>query len=531
MINKKAVSKFLARKLENFDWIKKYKKLELLNELSYLEPVPQFGKIKPWAHQMALFLLCLVLKRFMINSDMGSGKTVIVLMILIYRKQCGEKPRAIVFVPYITSVLTWIEEVEDKCPTLKLVPLLGTSEQNLAALQGDGDLFVACYQSAVAMVTETVFNKKKNKNEWQLTAAQVRKYFDGFDTIILDEVHKASSASSLTYRMCRAISKECEWAFGLTGTPFGRDPIGLWPQYYLIDFGETLGPTLEFFKAVFYTEGRNYWGGYEFTFKKKLEPDLHRMVKNRSIYYAIDELHDMPQKIYVTKTLPPPPDSEGYCKAALQQINDAVKRGSLGPATKGVGGTGSSVYRIVESNYLKLRQLSSGFMTLKGEDNDKIQVKFDDNPKLEALADLIESMPADSKMIVFHHFVYTNELISERLKIMKVGHARIWGKQRDPIGQLRKFKADANCRVLVINDQSGSSSLNLQIANYLVFFEQPDSPINRQQAERRVWRPGQAKRVLIYDLLVKSTKDYALHASNKAGEDLLQSIIAGRTKL
>jgi SNF2 family DNA or RNA helicase len=96
---------------------------------------------------------------------------------------------------------------------------------------------------------------------------------------------------------------------------------------------------------------------------------------------------------------------------------------------------------------------------------------------------------------------------------------------------LQKFKSDPNVRVLVINVRSGSSSLNLQFANYLVFFEQPDNPIDRQQAERRVWRPGQSKRVLIYDLLVRQTKDFALHASNLAGEDLLQSIIAGRTKL
>jgi SNF2 family DNA or RNA helicase len=519
VINKRAIRKFLERKLTNFDWIKKYKKLELLNELSYLKPAPQFGKIKPWLHQMACFLICLELKRFMFNIDMGGGKSLLTIMLLMYRKQRGEKPRTIVFVPYITSVLTWIEQVEEHHTGLHIVPLLGTGEENLAALQGPGDLFVICYQSAVAMVTETVFNKKKQKNQWQLTAAQVRKYFAGFDMIVCDEIHKCSLPSSLTYRMCRAISGQCEWAFGLTGTPFGKDPIGLQPQFYLIDFGETLGTTVEFFRAVFYTEGKNYWGGYEFTFKKKLEPDLHRMVKNCSIYYGIDDLHDMPPKVYISKSLPPPPDSEGYCKAALKQINDAVK------------GKEKGAYRVVESNYLKLRQLSSGFMTLRGEDNDKIQIKFEDNPKLEALVDLVESMPSTSKMVVFHHFVYTNQLISDRLKELKIKHARVWGKARDPIGQLQKFKSDPNVRVLVINVRSGSSSLNLQFANYLVFFEQPDNPIDRQQAERRLWRPGQAKRVLIYDLLTRATKDHALHASNKAGEDLMQSIIAGRTKL
>lgn len=519
MINKHAIDKFLERELENFDFVKKYKGGELKADLSTLTPVPDFGKITPWLHQQACFLLLLEVRRFMFNIDMGGGKTLLTLMLLMYRKQRGERPKAIVFVPYITSVATWIDEVADKCPSLKLVPLLGTGAENLEALKGDGDLFVICYQSAVAMVTETVFDKHRGKNKWQLTAAQVREYFAGFDTIVCDEIHKCSSASSLTYRMCRAISAECQWALGLTGTPFGKDPIGLQPQFYLIDFGETLGTTVEFFRAVFYTQHRNYWGGLEFTFKKKMEPDLHRMVKNRSIHYAIDDLHDMPQKIYISKNIPPPQDSLGYCKAALKQINDAV-------ASKGEG-----AYRVVESNYLKLRQLSSGFMTLKGDDDDRLLIEFKDNPKLEALVDLIESMPATSKMVVFHHFVYTNQLISKRLHELKIGHARVWGGSKDPLGELRKFKTDPNIRVLVINVRSGSSSLNLQNANYLVFFEQPDNPIDRQQGERRVWRPGQTERVLIYDLLVRQTKDHALHASNKAGEDLLKSIIAGRTKL
>lgn len=519
MINKKAIRQFLERPLDSYTWLKRYSLEEIKAELATLKPVPDFGTIKPWLHQFVCFLLAVELKRFMFNTDMGSGKSAIVLMFLLYRKQRGEKFKAVAFVPYITSVETWIEQVAEHAPSLNLVPLLGTTAENLEALKQDGDLFVICYQSAVAMVTETVYDKGKGKNRWQLTAHDVRKYFEGFDTIVMDEIHKNGSPSSLSFRMCRAISQGCAYGFGLTGTPFGKYIEALWPQFYLIDFGATLGPSMEFFKAVFFTQSINYWGGYEFTFKQKLMPDLRRMIKNCSIRYTIDELHDMPAKVYVTKHLSAPPDAEAYCKAALKQINEAL-------ATKAKG-----ALRVVENNYLKLRQLSSGFMTFTGDDSEKIKVEFPDNPKLEALIDLIESMPNDSKIVVFHHFVYTNELISRRLKTLKIGHARIWGGQRDPISQLRKFKTDANCKVLVINSRSGSSSLNLQVADYVAFFEQPDNSIDRQQAERRVWRPGQTKRVLIYDLLVRGTSDIALYKSNKAGEELMQSIIGGKVSL
>jgi SNF2 family DNA or RNA helicase len=114
---------------------------------------------------------------------------------------------------------------------------------------------------------------------------------------------------------------------------------------------------------------------------------------------------------------------------------------------------------------------------------------------------------------------------------MKVGHARIYGGTRDPIAQLRQFKTVDTCSVLVINSRSGSSTLNLQHANYCVFFEQPDSAIDRQQAERRIWRPGQDKRSFIYDFLMDGTADWAMHKANKAGESLLKNLLDGKIEL
>lgn len=516
MIRKGAIDEFLARVLEDFDWLKTCGHTELDQALGELTPKPDFGNITLWDHQKVGLLLCLELKRYMLHWEMGGGKTLLTLMLLKYRKQCGEKPKAIVFVPYLTAVDTWVEEVKKHAPELQCVPLLGTTSSNHNYLVGPGDLFVICYSSAVAMVSESVPGKN-GKSKWQLSAKQVREYFDGFDTLILDEVHKCKTVTSLTYRMCRAVAAQADWVLGLTGTPFGKDLTDLWPQFYLVDFGETLGPTLGFYRAVFFNEKPNFWGGRDYKFNKKLMPVLKQVIKNRSIHYSIDEFFDMPEKKYIVRSLAAPPDSEAYCQASIKAIREAHK--------------GEGNYQAIESNYLKLRQLSSGFLTLRGEDNDKLQISFGTNPKLDALTDLIDSVGFRSKLVVFHHFVYSNRIISDRLIELKIGHARIWGGQRDPIGQLKKFRDDPDCQVLVINVKSGSSSLNLQFANYLIFFEQPDSPIDRQQAEARVWRPGQKNRVFIYDLLVKGTVDHQLHAANKAGRALLQELLKGETEI
>ncbi len=518
MINPHTIDKFLARKLENWDWFKKESVEALDTALKELKPKPNY--IGWWLHQKVIFLIIEALKRFMLHVDMGGGKTLCVLSIIRYRKQRGEKPKAIVFVPYITSVETWVEEAAKHTPDLYCVPLYGTTAENIEKLQNSrGDLFVICYQSAVAAFAEPVKKIGKKKKKWALDIKFVREVFASFDTLVMDEIHKAKSVTSLTYRMLRAISAQCEYAIGLTGTPFGRDLQDLWPQFYLIDFGETLGETFGLYREAFFTKKDKYWGGYEFKFKKKLFGKLQQLIKNCSIRYSVDEFHDMPKREYVPRKLQPHMGIKAYADTAIEAIKGIVAR------------KGKGEYRALESEYLRLRQLSSGFMTLKGEDNDKIQIKFDENPKLDTLQELVESMPFGCKMIVFHHFVYTNSLISERLKEMGVKHARVYGRSKDPIGELRKFKSDDNCRVLVINSKSGSSSLNLQHANYVTFFEQPDSAIDRQQAERRVWRPGQEKRVWIYDLLMQGTADGQMNKWNKEGESLLTALLDGNAKL
>lgn len=504
MLNPAVIEKFLKRPLDSFEWVKKYAPKAVSAELAIA--LPGLEKLKLWTHQGVALLIIAEIKRFMLHMDMGSGKTLTTLALITSLKAQGQKPRAIVFVPYITSVETWVEECAKHTPDLKCVPLVSTTANNLGELcNTEADLFVICYQSAVAMVTA------RDAGKWKLKASEVREYFDQFNILVCDEIHRTKNVSSLTYRMCRAISAHTEYVLGLTGTPFGRDLTDLWAQFYLIDFGETLGPTLGFYREVFFAQKRGFWTRHEFKFKQKMLPVLKRMIKHRSIAYSIDELIDLPPKVYIPRTLRQPDAAKGYCDAALKAIKEgAGKKDNL---------------RLIESNYLQLRQLSSGYMTLRGDDDDRVQVQFEDNPKLEALMDIIESMPHGCKAVVFHHFVYSNALISKRLKEAKVKHARVWGGQKNNTAELRRFRDDPKCTVLVINTRSGSSSLNLQFANYCIFFESPDSPIDRQQAERRVWRPGQTKRVLYYDLLVKGTVDHRLHGANQAGETLLKKLL------
>lgn len=496
-----------------------------------LRPIPDFPGVKPWLHQWVCFLLIVSLLRFMCFLDMGGGKTLLTLMILSYRKQCGERPKAIVFVPYLTAVETWIEEVANSFPNLTCVPLLGSSKENLDWLKHEeGEVFVITYQSAAAMCSKRHETDKKTKTgrtkvTWNFEAAGVRKVFKDFDTLVCDEIHKIKNKTSLYYRLCWAISssKQVEWAFGLTGTPFGKEPLDLWAEFHCIDLGETLGDQMAFFREVFYSESANFFGGTKWKFKKRLKKELYRILKHRSIRYEITECVDLPPRTYVPKYVRPSDGIIAYYNKAAERIEDLRKNRTKANLSQ------------IKSNWHIMRQLGSGFMTLRDEDpastNPKHFVAFDENPKMEALKELIDTMPEGRKMIVFHDYVFTNKLISEELTKAKIAHARVWGGSKDPLGEIRRFKKDPKCRVLVINTESGSSSLNLQVAQYIVFFEQPTSAINREQAERRAWRPGQEFPVFIFDLWMRGTEDKKQNKANQDGRDLLRDVIDGRQNL
>jgi superfamily II DNA or RNA helicase len=513
MISQQAITEFLTRPLANFDWIKKSTEKELRGALYQYANTDGW-----WNHQRACFMLLKTLKRFMLFVDMGGGKTRIILYLIRFLKRINRKTQAIVFVPYITSVDTWIEETKLATPELVCFPLTGSTDYNRLSLEErSADLFVIAYPSAVAMMAKKIATPGKAKGKWDVDPAEIRQTFARFNIMVLDEVHRTKKASTLTFRLCRAISAQAEYVTGLTGTPFGRDLQDLWPQFYLIDWGKTLGKNISFYRSVFFNQSINYWGGYEYKFKAPMMESLKRIIKNRSIRYSIDDLYDMPPKLYVKKLLHPHDAIQSYLTKGLEAMRQLAAN--------------KAAYRELESEYMKLRQLASGFLTLHGEDNDKVHVAFDVNPKLDVLQELIEDMPNDCKMVVFHHFVFTNELISNRLKQMKVKHAKVYGKTKDPLTEIRRFRDDDKCAVLVINSRSGSSALNLQHANYICFFEQPDSPIDRQQAERRCWRPGQDKRVEIYDLLMKGTVDWPMYSANKAGENLLKNLLDGKIQL
>lgn len=494
MIRPQVIQQFLDRNLDNFDWVKSLVPSQIEGVLSRAVPPHLYADL--WDHQKAALAIILHQPRFIFHVGMGGGKTRLMLTHMQLRKLRGEQVRAIVFVPYVSAVQTWVDEVAKFAPELTCVPLTGSSKENACRIQTSptAEIVCCCYASAIHI------------------GAGV---YSDFNTLIMDEVHKVKNHTTKTFKLCKAISEKADYVYGLTGTPFGRDLQDLWAEFYCIDFGETLGPNISFFREVFFKKKYRFYGGVEYTPIKKRVPALQRSIKNRSLHYSVKEFGgNMPSKQYIQIGIPKPSGIEAYVSRELLNLREAVQAQDT---------------KLAGNAFMQLRQLASGFVTFK-DDEERIKVRFDENPKVDKLVELIEAMPTECKMVVFHDYIYTGDLISERLQKLSIRHSRIYGGTKDKPAQLRNFANLPECRVLVLNSQSGSSALNLQFANYCVFVESP-SVIDREQAEARVYRPGQVNKVFIYDLFMDGTIDLEYYIAVRAGGDLLKDFLSGKKEV
>lgn len=512
MIPKSAIRAFLKRKTDTHLWVKDLKRKELLAELDALMPRPYIPK-ETWLHQLACFLLGVAYPRFSFWLDMGTGKTFLTLLLLAYWRKCGKLRRALVFVISDKAFSAWEKPFKRFNIPLSYVTLEGSSEEKWRALDEFEDgVVIVTYPGAVAMIHER--KKGKRKKKYVIDDKKLKRMMHRVDALVMDESTRAGGRDSLTNSMCIKIARKVDIVYALAGRPFGRDPTLLWVQQYIVDLGETLGETLGLFRKVFFTEKDSYWGGpysKEYTFNKKMKGELSRVLQHRSVTYAADECIEMPKVVPIVEELSFPGEAQSYYKKVVAAIR--ASRGNL---------------RETESAFIRLRQLSSGFLGMKDDETgERTELAFDHNPKLDWTLDKIESLPEGRKVVVFYEFTWSGRRIVEELKARKIKCIWLWAGTKNSRKELERFFDDEECVVAVAQNKVAAYSIDgLQdVANYGIFYESPVSPIDREQAERRLARAGQKRRVFLYDPIVRGSSDARILAFHKEGNDLMKALL------
>jgi SNF2 family DNA or RNA helicase len=451
------------------------------------------------------------------------GKTLLTIALTRYFRRLDVVDSVLVLVPYKINKDEWEREIQKWSPNTKYTILRGTSAEKWEQLEAArASIVVETYAGLARMVCplKTVKRKRSGRSvkmdKLVIDEKLVKRLLTHVDGVVCDESNHVGAHDTLPFRICRRLGNKAGIFFLLAGTPFGRDPLPLWAQIYLVDGGHSLGETLGLFRSALYKSKPDAFGFPEYTFNDSKEnmAKLNRLLAHSSIRYEVEQ-STLPRRIDIIKEVSLPADADEYYQRARAVIVEA--KGS---------------YREMRNAFLRMRQISSGFVGYHDDENgEKARYVFPENPKLDALMALIDSIREDRKILVFHDFRHSGEVIAAALTTAGISHIKYGGKQTDAKGLLQRFESDPRLRVFVLST-AGAYGLNLQAAQYGIFYESPVPVITRKQMIRRFERQNSPHdRVFLYDLVTIGTMDRRILDFYKAGQNLFDAIVRGIEKV
>jgi len=450
--------------------------------------------------------VCMVLgwkfSRFLFLLGMGGGKTKICLDLFRNKRREGESARMLVLVPNIVNLDAWAEEVRLHAHDT----LCGVVDQSGAAsrwamLESKAEIVVMTYAGLVSLLSKS----KKPDPE------AIKRLGVAFEMLVLDECTSVKNPNTSTFKIIRKLRKYIASIYGLTGTPFDKNPIDLWSQFFAIDGGETLGETLGIYREAFFRQERQYFGGVDYVFRKRKWRELSQRLTNRSIRYSEAECQDLPPAV-------------GGLDGNLMLVPVRLSKDVLPYYTRIDTELTESKgdYQLVNNAYIRMRMLCSGWLGAKTEDGERVEIVFPTNPTFDAVEDLLGRIPEEEKVIVVTWFNTTGRLLMERLgkgAVLINGTTSPKSKRE----AMEAFRGDGGPRVLV-GSTAISKGVNLQAASrHMIFVESPDSVIERSQLEARIRREGGGgKTVYYYDIVPR------LNGLPTVTEKILESLTTGR---
>lgn len=504
ILSREALHNYTHREFNNYVWMKKATRRELLRVLMQEHLAHTKGPPR-WLHQLVCLYIGICEPWFLFLLDMGLGKTRIALDIMAYRLHNDLAKRGLVTVPRMLNMGDW-EAGASAYTDLEpwLVDCSDTEEKRHRLLEPRGDFTVVDYAGLVRACS------KKHGKKWVKDQSFIDKLARRYDMQVLDESHRVSNADNHWFSVVSHLTRRMRACYALTGTAFNRDPEAVWAQFYLVDRGETFGENLGLFRATFYTSKQGAFRT-ELTYNTHSSRLLHRMMGNRMLRYEDREVMDLPALLKQVVRMRLPDEQREHYMRALDGLIAAGDR-----------------LQEMDAQWFRMRQITAGYLQWKDEYGEHEHV-FADNPKLGALERIVEEL-GDSKLVISHEYTRTGQLICDWLQQRGIVHHWIHGGVKNQRQLKDAFIQQRNVQVLVMNSAVGGTGIDgLQaVCHYMVLYETPCPPTERKQLIKRLLRGGQQHPVRLFDLCMTYTVDAGILQSVEDGIDMYEAVMAGR---
>ena len=475
---------------------KKYQEKELDLDI----PLPEC-KTTPFNYQKDVYAETMNFNKYILNLEMGTGKSMISLLTMKKRMELGQIKRCLI-VPCVASLkYNWQEEIRKHLGEESLVLGNRRNRKGRWSVKSNAEKLADLEnlpQGSKWLITNVESFRDKNIKE------AVKKLIKKgeIDALIIDEVHKLVSPRAQQTKAILSLAPLIPYTLLLTGTILLNRPTDLFVPLKLID-AETKSFTV--FKNFYCIMGG--YGGYQIVGYKHLDELQHRL-SEVSVRVRKEDVLDLPDKLFVEEYLEMENKQTKIYQQVLESIVADIDKVVLNPNPL--------------AQMIRLRQATADTSILS--DSVAESVKFD---RAESL---IEDIVANGdSVLVFSNWSEVIDNFEARLTD-KFSVAKITGKVTDVEAQKEKFSED-DCHILLMTTKAGGTGHTFNKATYIIFLDEPWTSADLQQAVARCHRIGQTKPVTIYTLMCKDTIDEYIHRIVKRKGALGDSIVDAKYNL
>lgn len=453
--------------------------------------------LERWQNQEEAVQFALSHNAVMLDMDMGTGKTRVAIDTVYARK---DSYRILVVCPKsIIADKVWIKNLEKFAP----------------------DHYWAVWDKSKG----TVKQKAEDLKKWLSTPASkqfVIINYDAvwrkemgdlilkshFDTVILDESHRAKAAGSKVSKYLAMLGKRVKYRMCLSGTPMANSPLDVYGQYRFLDptiFGTNHFNFLDVY-AVMGGPDRRFIVGF------KNQKELNK--KFSSIAYTC-KMEDIAERIKLPAKLP------SVTRYASLPSKDMKTLKGLTKDFIAECGDGFVVVNNVLVRLLRMQQIASGFCSVDDVLGHS-EVEELNTAKRDVLTEYLSDMSPLASVVVFCVFRHDIAQILESAREVGRKAFELSGDKNE----LEEWNATDGA-VIAVQIQAGSEGVDMTKAHHAVYYSLPHSLAQYNQSKARLYRPGQQNPVSFTHIIAEGTVDEAMLESLERKEDIIGSIKSG----
>jgi SWI/SNF-related matrix-associated actin-dependent regulator of chromatin subfamily A-like protein 1 len=462
--------------------------------------------VPPWQHQREAFEKARDLPYFGLLLDLGTGKTATVINILRWKfMKAGRVLRTIYFGPPVIVQNVKREFFTHSKVGDKVVCLEGSGKARAALIRKHFEqpvIFVTNYE---ALNMPEVFNLLL---EWAPEA------------IVFDESHKIKSIKAKRTKLALRLANLAKHRYILTGTLLPNSAQDVFSQFLAMDGGATFGKNPYIFRAEYFDDKNKHMPREKyfpnFVLKAGALETLHKKIQPLTMVVRKEDCLDLPPLVRQTVYVPLSKEQARLYAAMKEDFIAYV-------------GDKACVASLAITKMLRLMQIVSGFVSLVGEGEDASDVQIKDNPRAEALAELLTEISPRAKCIVWNQFKTGYATIRKICDGLGLKYVELHGEVSPSKRQeaIDSFNNDATVRVLIGHPASGGVGCNLCAASYAIFYTRGFSWADDAQAEARCYRAGSEihSKITRINLVAAGTIDELIAEKLAAKEEMSAKVL------